>query len=50
VHRQQILEKVGKKNDVEQITKADRLTRGTPFAEEAKPAPCYGGLVPPFYS
>ena len=35
-------------NGVEQITKADRLTRVTPFAENAKPAPRYGGLVPPF--
>jgi len=32
---------------VEQITKADRFTRVTPFAARAKPAPRYGGLVPP---
>jgi len=25
-------------------------TRVTPFAEKAKPAPRYGGLVPPFYT
>jgi len=24
-------------------------TRVTPFAEKSKPAPHYGGLVPPFY-
>jgi len=35
-------------HDMEQITKADRFTHVTPFAEMAKPAPCYGGLVPPF--
>jgi hypothetical protein len=33
--------------DVEQITKTDRFTRVTPFAEKANPAPRYGGLVPP---
>ena len=32
---------------VEQITKADRFTRITSFAEMAKLAPRYGGLVPP---
>jgi hypothetical protein len=26
------------------------VTRVTPFAEKAKPAPRYGGLVPPFYN
>ena len=25
------------------------VTRVTPFAAKAKPAPRYGGLVPPFY-
>jgi hypothetical protein len=25
------------------------VTRVTPFAEKAKPAPLYGGLVPPLY-
>ena len=32
---------------IEQSTKADRFTLVTPFAKKAKPAPRYGGLVPP---
>jgi hypothetical protein len=32
--------------DIEQIIKAD-VTRGTLFTEKAKPAPRYGGSVPP---
>jgi hypothetical protein len=26
------------------------VSRVTPFAEQTKPAPRYGGLVPPFYA
>ena len=29
---------------VEQLTKADRFTRVTPFGAKAKPAPRYGGF------
>jgi len=44
------LNKPTAENAVEQITKAERSRVSRTLQEDAKSAPRYGGLVPPFYA